>query len=182
MYSCTELEGASRRYLQQHFLDVVHHEEFLNLPETRLMELLSSDQIQVPNEEQVFEAVVFWVNWAPRDRAASVCAVLKHVRLALLSSSYLEDVVMHTEHVQSCSKCQGLVDRALRGDGPTRPRSQPQGIYVMGGRNSSDCQLKSMEKYDFSRDLWVPMVSLSVSEHPCFMTLANDLFLCRVAC
>lgn len=33
------------------------------------------------------------------------------------------------------------------------------GVFVLGGRNSSDCQLRTMERYDCLRDQWVPMVT-----------------------
>ena len=53
MYSCTELESAARRYIYSHFLDAIQHEEFLQLSDERLIDLLKSDQLQVNTEEQV---------------------------------------------------------------------------------------------------------------------------------
>ena len=53
MYSCTELESAARRYIYSHFLDAIQHEEFLQLSDERLTDLLKSDQLQVNTEEQV---------------------------------------------------------------------------------------------------------------------------------
>ncbi|ELT90250.1 hypothetical protein CAPTEDRAFT_151321 [Capitella teleta] len=169
VYSCTELESVSRRYINQHFSEVIHHEEFLNLPECRLVELLSSDHLQVSSEEQMFEAALMWVNWVPSERQALMCGLMKQVRLPLLSDEFLENVVLQTEIVHGCPKCQSLVASAMHTKAdPTSlslisPRSQPQGIYVIGGRNSSDCQLKSMEKYDFLRDEWVTMGNMQIA-------------------
>ncbi len=53
MYSCTELESVARRYIYSHFLDVIQHDEFLQLTSDRFIELLKSDQLQVNTEEQV---------------------------------------------------------------------------------------------------------------------------------
>ncbi len=53
MYSCTELESVARRYIYSHFLDVIQHDEFLQLTTDRFIELLKSDQLQVNTEEQV---------------------------------------------------------------------------------------------------------------------------------
>ena len=47
MYSCMELEAVSRRYIYQHFLDVTQHDEFLQLTEDRLVDILQSDRLQV---------------------------------------------------------------------------------------------------------------------------------------
>jgi len=53
MYSCSELETVARQYVHRHFLDVVRHEEFLNLTEDRLVTLLQSNSLRVMREEQV---------------------------------------------------------------------------------------------------------------------------------
>ena len=47
MYSCIELEAIARQYIFRHFLDVIQHDEFLNLSEERLMALLQSNSLQV---------------------------------------------------------------------------------------------------------------------------------------
>ncbi|PIO66960.1 BTB And Kelch, partial [Teladorsagia circumcincta] len=49
-----------------HFLDfedVIGTDEFYQLPGKQLLELISSEQLQVSSEEQVFEAVVKWVRF-----------------------------------------------------------------------------------------------------------------------
>ena len=53
MYSCPELEYASRRYIYQHFLDVIRQDEFTLISEKKLIDLLQSDQLQVSSEVQV---------------------------------------------------------------------------------------------------------------------------------
>lgn len=53
MFSCVELEAVARRYIFQHFLEVVQHEEYLGLEEDRLIKLLQSDQLQVFTENLI---------------------------------------------------------------------------------------------------------------------------------
>ncbi len=53
MYSCAELEAAARRYVYSHFVDVMQHDEFLQLSADQLIDLLKSDQLQVNTEQQV---------------------------------------------------------------------------------------------------------------------------------
>ena len=50
------------------FTDVVGHEDFLNLPPSKLLELVSSDALNVPREEDVFTAVLNWFNHQSDDR------------------------------------------------------------------------------------------------------------------
>ena len=176
MYSCPELEYAARRYIYQHFLDTIRYEEFLQISEEKLIDLLQSDQLQVSGEEQVFKAAVAWLNFDSIARAESLCRILQHIRLALLDSDFLETEVLGMECVKTCAKCQNLVANAIRmksaGDNgalaSVTSRSQPQGIFVVGGRNSLDCQLKSLERYDFLRDQWIPMVSFKGYSYPVF--------------
>lgn len=168
MYSCVELEAIARRYVFRHFLDVIQHEEYLNLSEDRLVWLLQSNSLQVQREEQVFEAVRLWVEWDQTRRTRSSCTVLKNVRLALLDPPYLEGVVLRTQFVQNCAKCQNLVANAIRAKGDSLAlaqtlRSQPQGLFVLGGRNSTDCQLCSMEWYDVLQNRWTSMTALQIA-------------------
>ncbi|PIO54624.1 BTB And Kelch, partial [Teladorsagia circumcincta] len=43
--------------------DVIRTDEFYQLPGNQLVELISSEELQVPSEERVFEAVVKWVRF-----------------------------------------------------------------------------------------------------------------------
>ena len=47
MYSCRDLENASRRFVYQHFQEVIGTEEFFLLAEADVVDLLRSDQLQV---------------------------------------------------------------------------------------------------------------------------------------
>ena len=170
MYSCSELETISKRYVQQHFSEVCGYEEFRQLSEERLLLLLACDRLQVSGENEVFEAALQWVSSRPEVRANCMCRLLQQVRLPLLDINYLQNVVLRTEYVRTCAKCQNLVANAIRikGDISLAPgihtRSQPQGIFVLGGRNSVDCQLKSVERYDFKEDRWHYVVGLQYTK------------------
>ncbi len=166
MYSCTELLEISSRFINHHFLDIIHHEEFLNLPEERLLSLLCSNSLLVTSEEQVFEAALLWLEWQVEERVKSACRIMQNLKLALLDTSFLEEEVLRTEFVRNCPRCQNLVADAMRARTMNRlqidtiqVRGETQGVYVLGGRNSEDCQLRSMEKYDIMKDRWAHMVS-----------------------
>lgn len=165
MYMCGELERAARNYIYQNFRDVIRTDEFLQLSEERLFTLLKSDKLRVTSEHQVLEAALSWIQWDPLSRTESACQLLEHIKLALLEDSYLEDVVLQSEFVRNCPKCQFLISKAIvtKQDDMTlslvTPRPQPPSIYVVGGRNDTHCQLKTMERYDFLHDKWETVVS-----------------------
>ncbi|KAL5014948.1 hypothetical protein ScPMuIL_009218 [Solemya velum] len=169
MYMCKELESAAQHFIHQNFLEVVHTEEFLQLSEEGLLVLLKSDKLQVMSERQVFEAICYWIQWDPRSRTDTACRLLQNTKLALLDLSYLENAVLKSEFFQNCPKCQLLISKAVSVKQDTTalelivPRAQPPCIYVVGGRNSTDCQLKSMERYDFLADKWISMPKMNIA-------------------
>jgi len=176
VYSCSELEAVARQFIYQNFLDVIRMEEFFDLPEDRLINLLKSDKLQVMSENQVFEAACSWLQYDPGKRLDRACVILQNIRLVLLERAFLENVVLKSEYFRTCPKCQLLISKAMRvkqeeaglasGDMEgvaVLPRAQPPCIYVMGGRNSTDSQLKSTERYDFLLDEWIHMPSMNMA-------------------
>ena len=47
---------------------VMESEEFMDLPVNQLMDIISSDELNVRSEEQVFSAVMAWVKYNVTDR------------------------------------------------------------------------------------------------------------------
>lgn len=178
VYMCCELEKAARQFIYQNFLEVMHTEEFLQLSEERLVDLLRSDQLHVMSESQVFEAAFTWLKYDIKSRTESACNVLKHIKLGLLELPMLENVVIKSDFFRTCHKCQALISSAIRCQYERKnmelltPRAHPPCIYVVGGRNSHDCQLRSMERYDFLTDTWSSMVGKD-----CCMFVAGLFFL-----
>lgn len=168
VYMCVELESAARQFIYQNFQEVIHTEEFLQLSEERLIDLLRSDKLQVMSETQVFEAAYSWLQWSC-SRAESACNVLKHIKLGLLEPQTLENVVLKSDFFRTCPKCQAIISMAMRcryersNIQLLTPRAHPPCIYVVGGRNSIDCQLKSVERYDFLMDNWSSAPSMNIA-------------------
>lgn len=68
-------------------------EEFMDLPVNQLMDIISSDELNVRSEEQVFNAVMAWVKYNVTERRPFLGQVLEHVRLPLLSPKFLVGTV-----------------------------------------------------------------------------------------
>ena len=60
-HSCLELQQKARCFALKHFPDLITGEEFEAIPETQLIDLISSDELEVHREEDVFSAIVKWV-------------------------------------------------------------------------------------------------------------------------
>ncbi|XP_038222660.1 ring canal kelch homolog isoform X1 [Zerene cesonia] len=89
LHACADLAHCAATFVHKHFVEVLETEEFLALDADTLAQLLASDQITVPNEEVILDAVVRWMQHDPERRRARLGALLEHVRLPLLPQDVL---------------------------------------------------------------------------------------------
>ncbi len=66
-------------------MDVTQNQEFLMLSADDVCELFSSDDLNVPNEETVYYALLAWVNHDIPNRCKDLAKLLGHIRLPLLT-------------------------------------------------------------------------------------------------
>ena len=88
-HSCRDLLRIADKFTQHNFQDVVEHEEFLLLPLNQLIDICSSDELNVRSEEQVYAAAMAWVKHNIAERRQHLPVVLQHVRMPLLSPKFL---------------------------------------------------------------------------------------------
>lgn len=79
-HSCRELLRIADKFTQHNFQEVMESEEFLLLPVNQLVDIISSDELNVRSEEQVFSAVMSWVKYNVTERRQN----LGQVRLKVL--------------------------------------------------------------------------------------------------
>ncbi|EHH49454.1 hypothetical protein EGM_00101 [Macaca fascicularis] len=157
-HSCSDLLKAAHRYVLQHFVDVAKTEEFMLLPlkqassglpgptgpspdlrsedlHPQVLELVSSDSLNVPSEEEVYRAVLSWVKHDVDARRQHVPRVrpgpggshsiqegmqvaegllMKCVRLPLLSRDFLLGHVDAESLVRHHPDCKDLLIEALK--------------------------------------------------------------------
>ncbi|KAL7645652.1 UNVERIFIED_CONTAM: hypothetical protein RMT77_004038 [Armadillidium vulgare] len=160
--SCWSLVEACNRYLNKHFVEVSHSDEFLNLPFSEIRDIICRDELNVQSEENVFEAVMTWVKKDLEVRSFHLPELLAKVRMPLLTPQYLTDKVATESLIKSSHECRDLLDEAK--DYHLMPerrlllqsfRTQPRCcndivglIYAVGGLTKSGDSLKTVEYYD----------------------------------
>lgn len=87
-HNCKNLTEIARITLQELFPEIITTEEFQKLDTDEVVELLSSDSLNAPNEESVCDALMSWLNHDP-SRRSSITQCLQTLRLPLVSSDYL---------------------------------------------------------------------------------------------
>lgn len=81
------LKEKMRDYALDHFMEVVNCEEFRQLEQRPLTDLLKNDNINVDSEEDVFEALVDWVEFDLSGRKSLVPELIGMVRMNRLEQS-----------------------------------------------------------------------------------------------
>ncbi|XP_026273850.1 kelch-like protein 18 [Frankliniella occidentalis] len=159
---CTPLVESADKYLQQYFQDVSSSDEFFSLSFKELTDIIHRDELHVTSEEQVFEAVMNWMNRDPELRKKDLPPLLGKVRLPLLSPHYLADRVATEELIRTSHECRDLLDEArdyhlmperrpLLQSFRTRPRCCNfiiGHIFAVGGLTKSGDSLSTVEVFD----------------------------------
>ncbi|CAJ0946515.1 unnamed protein product, partial [Mesorhabditis belari] len=74
-HSCRELVRMADLYTQKNFQEVTASDEFLQLLLDQLLSLISSDELNVGSEEQVYEAAIRWIRYDLPNRRQNLSKV-----------------------------------------------------------------------------------------------------------
>ena len=128
-YSCEALIASTQKIINSNFTTVTASNEFLNLPSHEVEKWISSDEIVIDAEENVFEIILRWIDQDKRKRSGKFSELFSHVRLTYLSRDYLLSHVVTNNLVKENVDCLDNVRDALEWlDRPTDcryPRSHP---------------------------------------------------------
>lgn len=165
-HSCEELRKAAEKYILKHFVNLVESEEFLQLSSEDVESLIKCDNLTVPSEEAVFEAVISWVKHDESKRKDSLSKMMEFVRLPLLTPRYLTDTVDNELLIRQSLDCRDLVDEAKRyhlrpecrylmHNSRTKSRiGLAEVMYVLGGFGNLQSPVDVVEKYDPATNQW----------------------------
>ncbi len=93
-FFCQNLERQAFRYLLRHIADVYKtSNEFLQLDIDEVSAILGSDDLNVKNEEIVFDAVLRWIDFDQSKRKCNIVRLLRTIRLGLLTAQYFAEKV-----------------------------------------------------------------------------------------
>ncbi|XP_060091332.1 kelch-like protein 35 [Heteronotia binoei] len=171
-FSIPSLAEKSKRVMLDGFVEVSHHEEFLDLEAWELAEYLADERLAAPKEEAVFEAAMRWVRHDAAMRQGALRDLLEHVRLPLVDPCYFVEKVETDELIRASKECLPLLREArkgyLLGNEVGSPWSRPRRfmelaemIVVIGG-----CDKKARLKLPFvdvfhpASGKWKPLASM----------------------
>ena len=109
MYLDPALEKIAQRVTFLNFLEAAESDDFLNLSVKQVEEWVSSDQIVVEEEQQVFQVIVNWMEKSENSKHQSFFQLLRHVRLVHVSRNYIFDVILPHPFVKNSKVCSEYV-------------------------------------------------------------------------
>ncbi|KAF0742242.1 ring canal kelch isoform X2, partial [Aphis craccivora] len=112
LYNCMELSTSCQTFIKNRFLEVTDKDEFLSLNSVDVINLISCNNIFVPQEENVFECVMNWVKHDLNSRKDFLPELMEHVRLPLISKHYFVNKVIDEPLLKCSPKCQFFINEA----------------------------------------------------------------------
>ena len=163
-YQCEVLKIKSYEVINSNFSVVMETDDFLNLDVKHVMEWVSSDDITVSAEEEVFEGIVKWVTHNKTERESDFPDLLRQVRLMSLSHDFLFDKLIKEKLITTDNDSVNFVLQSMEsifsatGESGTKPPRKclemlMDGIFVCGGRHAL-CYLPHERK-------WYEMLDMS---------------------
>lgn len=112
-YHCEELVANSTKFIHDNFASVSESDEFLNLEAEEVEKWISSENIRVAAEEDVFRVILKWVE-QKNERKAKFEQLFRHIRLVSLSRDYLQVDVVTNDLVRESAPCLRQVLDAIK--------------------------------------------------------------------
>ena len=145
-YQCMNLMEECRELIKSNFSALMETDDFLNLDAKQVIKWVSSDDIIIKAEEEVFKGIVKWVHHNKSEREKEFPSLLHQVRLNSVHQDYLVNEMVKEELITTNNECLNFVLGFLKWIlDPTlqcsiKPRTclqtQVNGIFVCGGNKA----------------------------------------------
>ncbi|XP_010865151.1 kelch-like protein 8 isoform X2 [Esox lucius] len=170
-----DLMDMADRYACENFREVVDCEDFPCVSPQHLRTLLSSNDLNIHSETQVYNAAVKWLKANPQHHEAWLDHIMSQVRLPLLPVDFLTGTVAKEDMIKANLSCRDLLDEArnyhlhlsnkvvpdFQYSFRTMPRKHTAGkVYAVGGHDGSE-HLGNMEMFDPLTNKWMMKASMN---------------------
>ncbi|MEE6492434.1 hypothetical protein FKM82_016577 [Ascaphus truei] len=176
-YGCHELYLAANKYICQNFAGVCQTEEFFELTNSELHEIVSNDCLNVVTEETVFYALESWIKYDVQERQKYLAPLFHCVRLPLLSVKFVTRLYEANHLIREDHTCKHLLNETLKYHFmpehrlshqtvlKTQPRCAPKVLCAVGGKAGLFACLESMEMYFPQDDSWIGLAPLGSTRY-----------------
>lgn len=149
-FFCGKLHQKALNFFYKEFLTVAKHEDFMNLHLDEIIELLSSDELHVESEDQLFEVLANWIAYDLKKRKEYLVQLMSLVRLDFIEPGLVEDNLMYKAIAEDIS---AVFSRGMEPANPRKSYSNVTVILVVGGVDGTriletvSCYIPSVNKW-----------------------------------
>ena len=165
------LSSKVKSYTSKHFSKVIESEEFLNLNDQQLCNLLSRDDLNVNCESVVFIAVLDWVKFDLEKRRSCLdnlfqCVRFGHMPPQILSEQMkYNDIFKLKETDKSKLYLQNIFNNLMKRSPchfrhPRLP-SLPFALYIIGGYHKQS--VNTVECFRYKKQKWEPGANMNIA-------------------
>ena len=112
-HHCQELVSTTKTFILANFTMVAKTDDFLNLSNKEVEMLISSDDVNVSAEEDVFKIILSWIMQDKKERKKYFAQLFGQVRLVYVPRDYLRREIVTNEFVKN-NACLDLVKDAIK--------------------------------------------------------------------
>ncbi|XP_066476640.1 kelch repeat and BTB domain-containing protein 3 [Tiliqua scincoides] len=113
-YGSTQLFDHTLEYARRHFSLLLRSNDFLDMNFEILQKCLEADELNVPDEESVLKAVVWWTKHKLETRPRHLPHLMKNIRLHQLSEETLKNFLHSEEQLLERSGCLAIIHEAIK--------------------------------------------------------------------
>ena len=113
-YQCRGLKEESCKMIHENFRKVMGTADFLVLDENQVMYWVSSDDVIVEAEEDIFEGIIQWVLHNRSEREENFPKLLRQVRVPSISHEYLVNRFLNEELIKTNPECFNFVMECVK--------------------------------------------------------------------
>lgn len=158
-YFCRDLEEKGRKYIRHHFKRILQESpEFKELTSKELEAILRDDELNVKNEEIVFEAVKTWIEHNVDERRPYLPRLLKCMRYGLMSYNFFTNNVLTWKIIEEDEvSVLCTIDRSFK------PRKKQEPLFFY--RTNEFIIFSGNYFYNYRFLLFAPVITSPVSFH-----------------
>ena len=115
-YQCEQLLAKSEKYILANFIAMyeTNPEEVLNMSNKEMEMWLSSDEMNVRTEEDVFKVILAWIDHDRKKRQKYFVELFRHVRLLFASRDFLLSDIRKNDLMKDNKSCLNRVVDAIK--------------------------------------------------------------------
>ena len=113
-YQCCGLKEDSFKMINENFRKVMETADFLSLDENQVLNWVSSDDVIVEAEQDIFEGILRWVLHNRSEREENFPKLLQQVRLSSVSHEYLFNELLNEELIKTNLDCVNFVMECVK--------------------------------------------------------------------